>query len=99
MFDSIGLLQTCEPLLDGPQIGKDVVIDVDFEPEDLPLLQLRLQPRVAAPTLTLLPAASTEKYLKGEACMSEALRPLTPTLSPVVFLSSTLGLSVMTELI
>ena len=81
-----------EPLLQVPQLAQHVVVHVDLEAEDLPLLELRLQARIPAAPLALFITKSHPPYLTGELPISAGLRAPTAGLSLLV-LRCRLGLS------
>ena len=95
VLDAIRGLEVGEPFLHRAQRVQDIVVDVDFESEDFPLLQLGLQSGVVASGLAFFPAAWGNGYLKGEACSSDTRRPTTLILSPVLLRIDRFGLSVI----
>lgn len=76
--------QQLEPLLKIAQLAEDVIIDVDLEAEDLPLLQLRLQAGVIAARLALVVTKWGGMYLRGEELNSEGRREREAGLSGLV---------------
>lgn len=76
--------QQLEPLLKVAKLAEDVIIDVDLEAKDLPLLQLRLQTRVIASRLALVVTEWRGTYLSGEELNSEGRREREAGLSGLV---------------
>ena len=74
VLHSVTASKSCEPILYRTQLGQDVVVDVQLEPEDLAFLQDWLPPWVVAPGFTFLVTASIPPYLTGEPPPSDPRR-------------------------